>query len=510
MSSVLPGFRPPVVEWMAVMPILLVVATGILALIIEMVRPKRSSGAIAVVSLAGLVASAFFVGKQFAMPPGEAFARMVSVDGFGCAMQLLLLLSCALTLLFSEGYMKEKKIAFGEFYPLILWSTSGAMMMVTTKNMVMVFLGLEILSIALYVLAGLSKNEAKSEESAIKYFLLGAFASGFLLYGIALLYGATGSLHLDDYARMWDGAVPQISGLMLMGLAMALVGFGFKSAFVPFHQWTPDVYQGAPTNVTAFMAAGSKIAAVATLYRFLDSCQPLKEFWMPALFWIAILTMTVGNLVALTQRDVKRILAYSSVAHAGYILVAILAHGAKPAEIGYGTLAYYLLSYSLMTIGAFAIVAMAAKNGKEPTRLADLNGLWKRNPYAALVLVLFMASLIGIPPTAGFFAKLNIFNDAVSAQLWPLAIVLAVNSAISVYYYLGIAMAAFVNEPTDDGAPTQKTSLGMGLATALCAFGVIACAVGYAPITATLFGKPGDDTVPVTRLDSSSFAAQEN
>ena len=325
MPNVLPDFHPPAVEWSTVAPIVVVILAGIVGLIVEMARPKCSGSVISVIGLIGLGVAGFFAAQQLAMPTTESFARMVITDRFGAVMQMLILLSAALTLLFSESYLKDKHISFGEFYPLILWSAAGGMMMVTTKNLLMVFVGLEVLSIALYVLAGLSRNEAKSEESAIKYFLLGAFASGFLLYGIALLYGASGSLHLDDIARSWDGAVPSIAGLALMGLAMALVGLGFKSAFVPFHQWTPDVYQGAPTNVTAFMAAGSKVAAIATLFRFLDACAPMHAYWGPALFWIAIATMTVGNLVALVQRDVKRILAYSSIAHAGYLLVGVLA-----------------------------------------------------------------------------------------------------------------------------------------------------------------------------------------
>ncbi len=491
MSEILPSFQVPQIEVAAIAPVLIVIVTGIIALIFEMARPKNNNVGTNIASILGLGVAGFFAWQQLGLTPSESLGNMVVVDRFGAVMQILLVLACGITILFSEGYMREKKIAFGEFYPLVLWSTAGAMMMVTTKNLLMVFIGLEILSIALYVLAGLSRNEAKSEESAIKYFLLGAFATGFLLYGIALIYGATGSLHFDDIGRVWDGRVPQISGLMLMGLALALVGFCFKAGFVPFHQWTPDVYQGAPTNVTAFMAAASKIAAVATLFRFLDACAPMQEYWGPVLFWIALLSMTVGNLVALAQKDIKRILAYSSIAHAGYILVAILAHAKVPSQVGWGTLAIYLLSYSLMTIGAFIVISLGAKGGKEGTRLQHLNGLWQRSPWAAIALVVFMASLIGIPPTAGFLAKLQIFQDAVSANLWPLAIGLAVNSAISVYYYLGIAMAAFVNEQTDNDVPTMRFSPSVGMATGICVAGVFLVTVFFAPISNALFGPDG-------------------
>jgi NADH-quinone oxidoreductase subunit N len=483
-------YAPPVIEWSALMPVIGVIITGVLALIIEMARPKRNNNLIAAVSLAGLGISGIYAARMIADDSFETFADMVVNDRFGGIMQLLLIGVCGLTLLFSEGYLREKRIPFGEFYPLVLWSTAGAMLMVSTKNMLMVFLGLEILSIALYVLAGMSRNETKSEESALKYFLLGAFASAFLLYGIALIYGATGSLHYDAIAKAWDAQNAPVSGLLMMGLGLSLIGFCFKSAFVPFHQWTPDVYQGAPTNVTAFMAAGSKIAAIAALYRFLEASIPMRDLWLPALSWIAILTMLIGNLVALVQKDVKRILGYSSIAHAGYILVALLAHFNRPEEIGIGTLVYYLVGYSLMTIGAFAVLTVVVKRGKEGTRIQDLNGLWRRNPAAALLLLVFMVSLIGIPPTAGFIGKLQIFFDAVRADLLPLAIVLAVSSAISVYYYLGVALAVFVKEPTEDEVPIQKFGIGNGLAVAICAAGIFLIAFLYGPVTNSLVGSP--------------------
>lgn len=500
LPSVLPTFHPPEIttaSWMAVMPVLIVIIAGLLALTCEIVAPKRCNVLITVIGLLGVVAAAVACFDQLNADEGRHFAGMFTNDRFGNVMQLLMLLSCGLTLAFSEGYMRSKKIAFGEFYPLILWSTAGGMLMVSTQNLLMVFVGLEILSIALYVLAGLSRSESKSEESALKYFLLGAFASGFLLYGIALIYGASGSLDLSVIGRAFDPKVASLSGLMLMGCAFALVGFCFKSAFVPFHQWTPDVYQGAPTNVTAFMAAGSKIAAVAALFRFLEGCMPLRDYWIPALFWVAILTMTVGNLVALLQRDVKRILGYSSIAHAGYILVAILAYFKLYGEIGWSTLAYYLLSYVLMTIGAFAVLSTLSAKGKEGTRLQDLNGLWQRSPIAAVALVIFMASLIGVPPTAGFFAKLHIFKDAVTAGLLPLAIVLAVNSAISCYYYLGIALAAFVSDSSE--AKPEPIRMGGGLAatTAICAAGVLAVALFFSPITNSMFGTSTENKVVV-------------
>lgn len=475
------AFSPPSIEWAILMPVLLVVGTGIVALIAEMLQPKRNNNLIVGISLVGLAIAGYFTASQFGQPTAETFGAMIRRDSFGLTMQLLVIGAAFISVLLSEGYLREKRIPFGEVYPLMLWSASGAMIMASTTNLLMVFIGLEVLSIALYVLAGLARQESRSSEAALKYFLLGAFASGFLLFGIAFFFGATGSVDLQALTESATLGDPSQRGLLLFGFGLMLVGFGFKSAFVPFHQWTPDVYQGAPTNVTAFMAAGSKIAAIAALYRLLDAAQPMREYWIPALFWIAILTMTVGNLVALVQRDVKRILAYSSIAHAGYILVGLLAHSQKPEEIGYGTTAYYLLSYGLMTIGAFAVVTLAARSGREGTHLADFHGLWKRSPMVAAAVVVFMASLIGVPPTAGFIGKFMIFTDALSAGLTPLAIVLAVNSALSVYYYLGIALAVFVSDE-DEGVQTAKPGVALGAAAAICAFGVLAAAIFFGPL----------------------------
>jgi NADH-quinone oxidoreductase subunit N len=392
--------------------------------------------------------------------------------------------------MFSESYLREKKIPFWEFYPLVLWSAFGAMVMASTKNLLMIFLGLEVLSIALYVMAGMSRTEQKSEESAIKYFLLGAFASGFLLYGIAFIYGGTGNIHLDLVKYGWGQGTPGGQGLILFGLGMMLIGLCFKASFVPFHQWTPDVYQGAPTNVTAFMATVSKIGAFGALFRVLDACAPFKEYWIPALGVIAVLTMTIGNLVALTQRDVKRILGYSSIAHAGYILVGILAYFKLPDDgtATIQTVVYYLLSYLLMTAGAFAVISLTAKNGREGTNLKDLNGLYQRSPLGAAALVVFVASLIGIPPLAGFVGKYGIFRDALAANLTWLAIALAINSVLSIAYYLAIAHAAFVGDE-GDAAEVARPSIGISSATLICMIGVIAAGILANPLSQFLVGR---------------------
>lgn len=478
------NFAPPSIETLAIIPVAIVALIGVLALIIEMLRPKKNNDFIVLVSLVGLVGAAAVLVKNLGVDSFETGAGMILLDSFGTVLQLTIVITAALTILFSESYLREKRIPFGEFYPLILWSASGAMLMSCTTNLLMIFLGLEVLSISLYVMAGMSRREEKSEESALKYFLLGAFASGFLLYGISFIYGATGSLNLVDIKLAWINGTANTHVLLLLGLALMLIGLSFKASLVPFHQWTPDVYQGAPTNVTAFMAAGSKIGAIAALWRVLDASLRMGMYWIPALSVIAVLTMTIGNLVALTQKDVKRTLAYSSIAHAGYILVGILAYAQAPQVVSQGTIAYYLLSYSLMTVGAFAVVSLVAKSGEESTKFESLNGLYKKAPIAGLCLVVFVASLIGIPPTSGFFGKLLIFQDALHAGMTPLAIALAINSAISVYYYLGIVYAAVIKDPAQ-GTENEfaRPGPGVNVACVLCAAGVIAAAVFLSPLS---------------------------
>lgn len=465
--------KPPSIDWSVMTPMAIVLLTGVLGLILEMIQPKKNQPIISAVSVGGLLMAAITLFGQLRLPPTETMAGMVSRDGLSLVLQIAIVVVGFVSLLFSDGYLEEKTISFGEFYPLVVFATLGGMIMVNTFSLLMMFIGLEILSISLYVLAGLSRKEAKSEESALKYFLLGAFASAFFLYGIAFLYGASGSVSLGAVETAWQMGTPASRNLILFGYAMILIGFGFKAALFPFHQWAPDVYQGAPTNVTGFMAAASKVAAIGALLRIFQASVPLGELWVPALMWIAILTMTVGNIAACVQKDVKRILGYSSISNAGYVLAAICAHLAMRNKVPADATMFYLVSYSLMTLGAFAVITLVAKNGREGTRLADLNGLWNRAPLAAGALIIFVASLIGIPGTGGFIAKYYIFNDLLTANLVPLAIALAVNSAISVYYYLGIAHAAIVAEEGAIKNESADPNFGTMSAAVLCAAGVL-------------------------------------
>jgi len=472
----------PLSDWSMLLPIAMVAMTGIFALILEMIYPKRDNTLIVACSLLGLTLTAFMLGRQFGVEPDTIFAGTVLRDQFGISMQLVIVLGAAVTILFSDAYLREKRIPFGEFYPLMLWSTMGAMLMCVTTNLLVMFVGLEILSISLYVLAGIARREGKATESALKYFLLGAFATGFLLYGIANLYGATGSLDLEVIAKAYATGNETVRTLLGFGLALLLVGLGFKASFFPFHQWTPDVYQGAPTNVTAFMATVSKTAAFAFLYRLLGAATDLQYLWLPALGTIAVLTMLYGNIVALQQKDVKRILGYSSISHAGYVLVALLAHGVNPKEVGPQTVLYYVLSYTFMTVGAFAVVSLVATEGKESTTLDDLRGLWKRSRVAAACLVVFMVSLIGLPPTSGFVGKLLIFQDALRANLVPLAVFLALSSIVSVSYYLNIAYHAAIAEGEEAGG-FARFRPSIQSACVVCAVAVVAAVIFYTPLT---------------------------
>jgi NADH-quinone oxidoreductase subunit N len=494
----------PTIDWNLILPTVIVMLTGIIALIVEMLRPKHNNNLLVGISLAGLACAFAVLVSQLGANPKTTFSGMAYRDQFGVLLQLILIGAAVLSFLFSEGYLRQRRIAFGEFYPMALWSLGGAMIMVSTENLLMMFVGLEVLSIALYCLSGMARGDDRSEESALKYFLLGAFASAFLLYGIAFVYGASGRIDLAGIAVASTGSESDTL-MAFFGLGLMIVGLGFKAALVPFHQWTPDVYQGAPTNVTAFMSVVSKAAAFGALTRVLIAASGLEYLWFPVLAAIAVLTMTIGNLVALVQKDAKRALAYSSIAHAGYILVGVLAHIKMPGVVSLSSVVFYLISYTAMTIGAFAMISITAKDGKEGTRTQDLNGMWRKSPYAAGVLFLCLISLVGVPPTAGFFGKWAIFDAALTAGLPALAIILAVNSAISAFYYWQIAKAAFIDDEPALQTEFAPLNGGLKLTGALCAIAIIGTAIFATPIlnAASTAGK--DFTKEVSTGDTTEL-----
>ncbi|MFM9872509.1 MAG: NADH-quinone oxidoreductase subunit N [Fimbriimonadaceae bacterium] len=500
----------PTIDWSLFMPTVVVLMTGVIALIVEMLRPKHNNNLIVGISLAGLAGAFFLLIGQLGLNPKTTFSTMVYRDQFGVLLQLILIGAAVLCFLFSEGYLRQRRIAFGEFYPMALWSLAGGMIMVSTENLLMLFVGLEVLSIALYCLSGMARGDDRSEESALKYFLLGAFASAFLLYGIAFVYGASGRIDLAGIALASTGSSND-TVMAFFGLGLMIVGIGFKAALVPFHQWTPDVYQGAPTNVTAFMSVVSKAAAFGALVRVLTAAGGLEYLWFPALSGIAILTMTVGNLAALVQKDAKRALAYSSVAHAGYILVGVLAHVKMPGTVSLSSVVFYLISYTAMTIGAFAMISITAKDGKEGTRTQDLNGMWRKSPYAAGVLFICLISLVGVPPTAGFFGKWAIFDAALTAGLPTLAIILAANSAISAFYYWQIAKAAFIDDEPALQTEFAPLNGGLKLTGAICALTVLGIAFFSTPIlkAASTAGQDFTKEVPETTNKQTVIGIQQ-
>jgi NADH-quinone oxidoreductase subunit N len=444
---------------------LIVTAATVACLCLDLVpsaRGKSDLAAVGVLGLAGaLLASALRWGW-----PAVTFQTMVVLDDFALFFNGIFCVSAALVMLLSVGYLRRQGIEAGEYYILVLFAALGMMLMASALDLLVVFLGLELMSLSLYVLAGFFRTRATGNESAMKYFLLGAFASGFFLYGIALLYGATETTNLRRLATALAAPGAASEPLVLAGLALLLVGFGFKTSAVPFHQWAPDVYEGAPTTVAALIATGSKAAAFAALLRVLLAMRGLQPDWA-TLFWlIAALTMTVGNVVALAQRNLKRMLAYSSVAHVGYMLVGV---AAGPA-LGSAAILYYLVVYSFATIGAFGVILLLEREGVEAVDLTWYGGLAVRHPVLALVLTICLLSLIGLPPTAGFVGKFYLFSAAIRGGYVWLAIIAVLNSVAAAYYYLRLIVYMYMRDPEAEPVHAALTpAAGVALAVAVWA-----------------------------------------
>jgi len=417
---------------------------AMLAMLLQpFVRSRHFFTALALVGAVGGTAAAFVAGAT----PGEGFFGLIQSDVFSFFFRLLVGLVAVLVVLAADSYLERENLPSAEFYALLLFATAGMGVLASARELLTAFIGLELSSISSYILAGFRRDSTKSSEASLKYFLLGSFATAFFLYGIALVYGATGTTNLG---RM-DDADPN-SNLLKLGLSLILIGIGFKVAAAPFQIWTPDVYEGAPTPVTALFSAGPKAAAFALLLRIFASVPAATHFWFWAFWVLAALTMFAGNLGALLQTNVKRLLAYSSIAHAGYILVAFAAvtfmandlnGGATPA---YAAVLFYLLSYALVKIGAFTIVSEIGGWGEKNLTLDDYAGLAQRQPVAAAALSLYLLSLLGLPVTAGFFGKFYIFKAAVNSHLIWLAVLMAVNSIIGAYYYLRLIVVMYMRE----------------------------------------------------------------
>jgi NADH-quinone oxidoreductase subunit N len=463
-----------------IMPLLMMWGVACAILLGEVFAWKKNRTVSAGIACFGLVYSIYQMISDRGVwgdSPASLFAGAIRVDALSTVANIALCVTALLSVLMAYTYLRNRGLDHGEYYVLILLSTSGAMLMAMAQDLIVLFLGLEVLSFALYVLAGFARTDERSEEASIKYFLLGAFASAFLLYGIALVYGATQSTNLEVIYKVVSGGQAS-STMMLAGIAMLIVGLGFKAGVIPFHQWTPDVYEGAPTSATAFMAGAAKIGAFAAILRVFDALVPISAEWLPAIRVIAILTMVVGNILAVTQTNVKRLLAYSSIAHAGYLLVAVAALGHSKVSAGdtlhslamSGAL-FYLFAYVFMTLGAFGVLIYLTGAGKDYQQIEDLRGLARTRPLAAYSMLFFMLSLGGIPPTMGFMGKWQIFMAGVKGGEITLSIVMGLASAIAAYYYLRIVWVMTFEEPSREApqAPVALTGVRISLVLATAA-----------------------------------------
>lgn len=463
-------------NWTVLLPELVLVGGAIFLLLLDAAVPQQRGAHLAVIAFVTLIASAVVAQAQWGAQPRAALAGMVVGDPFGVFARWVILGAGALATLTAHGYLRPRGLDKSEFYALLLLSTAGMTLLAVSADLVMVFLSVELLSLALYVMAGFERTRLESQEASMKYFLLGAFASAFLLYGIAFIFGGSGTTNLLRLRSA--AALGGLDDFRLAGVAVALlaVGLGFKAAMVPFHMWTPDAYQGAPTPVTAFMAGGTKVAAFAALLRVLVVALPeLRWDWQPPLAVLTVVTIAFASIIAVAQTDIKRMLAYSSIAHAGFVAIAVVA----ASRSGIAAALLYLLVYTAMTVGAFASVMLFIDSGSERVHLAKYSGLGVRRPAAAALFAFFLFSLAGIPPTGGFWAKWYVFFAAIRGGAAWLAVVAVLSSVVAAFFYARVAVVMFMQDPDEADEMPLDRSPGLRLALAACAGVVIA--VGVAP-----------------------------
>src|SRR5689334_7527459 len=458
MNTALPQTLPHAADYIRVLPEIILSIFGMLVMVLEPLfderRTQKSLGAIALVGSIAAIAASIYQ-SQYA---GFAFWNMVRVDSFSVFFHVLVTIIGAVVILSSYEYMAVQRIRAGEYYGLILFGLVGMCLMSSAVELVLIFISLEISSISTYILAGFRRRSATSSESSLKYFLLGSFATAFFLYGVALMFGATGSTNIDEISAVLNSG--QVPVLAYVAMALMFVGLGFKVAAAPFHVWTPDVYEGAPAPIVGFMSTAPKAAAFAVLLRILFEANAPGRFWF---VWVsAALSMTLGNIAALVQQNVKRLLAYSSIAHAGYVLVAF---AAKP-ELGAPAVMFYTAAYAAMNVGAFAVISHLANENERYVTLEDYAGLGRSSPILAGTLTIFMISLIGIPITGGFFAKFYVFSAALQSNLVWLTIIGVINSAVGAYYYLKIIVVMYMREAREE-VPVLPIPLALRAALAL-------------------------------------------
>ena len=459
-----------------IMPEIALTVLALAILLADLFLKRKETTAMLCIVSVGIVA------YLLSGPMGTAFNGMYVSDGYSTFFKYIFIINIILTILISIKYLKIERVNFGEYYSLMLFATLGMMLMASAGDLIVLYLGLELMALSTYVLAGFIRYDVKSNEAAMKYFLLGAFASAFLLYGTAMIYGLTGTTNLRAISTyiMENGLAA--NPVLMLSMVLFAVAFSFKIAAVPFHMWAPDAYEGAPTSVTAFMSVGPKAAGFAVLGRvFMVAFSSVKVEWAAVLIPIAILTMGVGNIVALSQTNIKRMLAYSSIAHAGYMLLGIIAGTSD----GMASVLNYMLIYGFMNMGAFAVVIMLRSEGFKGDRISDYEGLSKTHPMAAALMLVFMFSLTGIPPTAGFMGKFYIFMSAINAGYTWLVLIAVVFSAVSAYFYLRIVMYMYMKEPKE----TVELSNSRGLSLALIITAAAVLIIGVLPSAVVNFAR---------------------
>jgi NADH-quinone oxidoreductase subunit N len=474
----------PRMDWAAALPLLLLCGAALVLLLLSaLVASKPARGTYAFLTVAACACTIGSAGALWSRVQDSdrgAFttaAGALTVDGFSVFFIVVIALGIALAALLADDFLRREDLDGPELYVLLLLSGAGGIVMAMANDLIVVFLGLETLSIALYVLAGYNRRAAQSRESAIKYFVLGSFSSAFLLYGIALVYGATGSTNMGKIASFLAANTLESKALLLGGFALLLVGLAFKVSAVPFHGWTPDVYQGAPTPVTAFMASASKAAAFAALLRIFSSTfHDFRLNWQPLIWALAVLTLVVGAVLAIVQDDVKRMMAYSSISHAGFILVGVQAAN----DQGVSAALFYVLSYTFMIVGTFGVATLVAGKGDERHGLDAYRGLSRRRPGLALVFTVFLLAQAGVPLTSGFLAKFYVISAAVDAHSYALAIIAMLSSVISAYLYLRVIVAMYLTDVDDaELGPRVRIPLAAGLALTVSV--VATLAIGILP-----------------------------
>ena len=449
----------------AVIPVLCVVLAGLVVLLAEAFRGRGERmplGGLAIIGLAGAAAASVLLWDRG--EPAVSFG-VLTADKFAVFMNLVLVVVGVLTVVFSSQTIERDRLPAGEYYAVLLFALAGMMLMVQATDLLLIFLALETMSIAVYVLTGLRRDQVQSTEAAFKYFLLGAFASSFFLYGIAFMYGVTQTTDLGRISTMIAARSTSDDPMTLLAIGLLIVGFAFKVAAVPFHMWSPDAYEGAPAVVTGFMSTGVKAAAVAAFVRvFVNALDSMIFDWAQVLWVIAAATMIVGTVVGVAQTSLKRMLAYSSIAHGGYLLMGIIAGS----EAGKAAILYYLAAYALTNLGAFGVIALLGSRERENDDLRDYAGLWHTHPGTATLMTVFLLSLGGFPPTAGFIAKWYVFSAAISEGYYGLAIIGVLSSVVSVFFYLRIVVMMYMSERDARPVPAPVTGIAMaGLVVSL-------------------------------------------